>query len=142
MATTLTKYAKLKEYLGEGIVDLGDGTIKLALVADTYTPDYTSTGDAIWADVSGDEVATGSGYTTGGETLTTMTVDTDAWDADDVPWTALTKTFKYGVLYLVGTVETVVNPLIACVTFDSSAITVTAADFEVRWNASGILTFS
>ena len=142
MATTLTKYDMLKEYLAESIVDLGDGTIKMALVADTYTPDFLKTGDAIWADVSGDEVASGSGYTTGGETLTTLDVDADRWDADDVPWTTLTKTFKYGVLYLSGTVDSVVNPLIACVTFDSSAITVTAADFEVRWNASGILTFS
>jgi hypothetical protein len=62
MASTITAYDHLWKLLLTGAVDLDTDTLKLALVTSSYTP---STTHDEWADVSANEVATGSGYTTG-----------------------------------------------------------------------------
>ncbi len=100
----------------------------------------------IWGDASGDEVTTGDGYTTGGETLSSSAVSYDGktttWDGDDITWTSLTKTFRYAYLYKVGTVDGIVNPLIAYMLLDDAPenIVIDAVDFSIRWNADGIFT--
>lgn len=146
MAVSITLYNKLRKYLADGTVDLDSDTIKLALVTSSYTPAPTT--DDEWADVSANEVATGDGYTTGGEALTglavTETGGVATWDANDVTWTALTKTFRYGVLYVDDTKGAVTKPLIAYVLFDTTPADVSVAgiDFICQWHADGILTLS
>lgn len=149
MASSISLYNSLLKYLADGTVNLNTDTIKVALVDSGYS--FAATDD-IWGDVSADEVAAGDGYTTGGETLANQAVSlTDSpakskFDADDLVWTALTKVFRFGIIYAVKSVGSpaVVNPLIACILFDTAPadITVSGVDFTIQWNASGIITLS
>lgn len=142
MATTITKYTSYKQYVHDSTINLNStGKVMLALVKSTYTPNIAHT---IWSDVSGEEVATGDGYTTGGEALGSLSVNSTRFDAADVTWSSLTKTFRYGVLYINDTVNAIVNPLIAYILFDDTPadISIGGGDFTVQWSTSGIITFS
>jgi hypothetical protein len=140
MATTITRYTSYNQYIHDGTIDLDATNIYLALVTDAYT---FSAANTIWANVSGSECAATGNYTTGGKQLTNS-VNTTRWDADDVTWTALTHTFKFGVLYVNATVNSIVKPLIACILFDSTPanISITGGDFTIQFNTSGIITFA
>lgn len=150
MPSTLTLYNKLTKYLQDGTIDLDTNTINLALVTSSYTPDAAHD---VLADVFGspscevEAVASPSnGYTAGGEEVGTKTLtQTDSpaetvFDAGDVTFSALTATFRYGILYAVGTLNGIVNPLIGYILFDNTPadIVMTGIDFVVQWNASGI----
>ena len=145
MASSLELFDSFRQYIADGTIDLDTDTIKVALVTSSYTKDLT---DTIWGDISTNEVATGDGYTTGGETLAgsavTHTGATAKWDATDVTWTALTKTFRFGVIYVDATKNAIVKPLIAIILFDTAPanIVVAGIDFLIQWNSSGILTLS
>lgn len=105
-----------------------------------------------WSDLSAAEAANGDGYTTGGATLanlalslTTVMVSSVAkravkWDADNVTWSALTKDFRYLVLYASGTLNGVTDPLIAYILLNDTPAdySANAIDFTINWNASGI----
>jgi len=140
MATTITAYNQLSHIIANH--DLDALTLKLALVTSAYTFAATHT---LWSDASGSEVAAGDGYTTGGETigslsLTLATAQTTL-DAADVTWTALTKTFRRAVCYASGTVIALTNPVLFSILFDDTPadIVVAGVDYQVRWNASGII---
>ena len=141
MAVTITEYSACKKYRHDGTLDLNSATIKAALVTSSYTPDAAN--HDTWSDVSANEVATGNGYTTGGVSLTGLSVTNTEWDADNASWSSLTKTFRYIVLYASGTYNGVVDPLIAYILPDNTPadITVTATDYYLVWDASGIATF-
>lgn len=149
MATTLDFYYEAGVYTKDGTVDLTSANVKLALVTQSYTPDLDN--HTVWGDVSVNEVAAGNGYTAGGTAFTNATVSRTAgqslsvWEADNVQFTGLTKTFKYGVVYLDATVNTVVQPLIAVIDFDdtstTSDISVSDAVYSVQWDTSGIWEF-
>jgi hypothetical protein len=151
MASELHLYKKLKKYLADGTIDLDSNSLYLLLVTNSYVP---SLSHAVLADVIGSpspEVeAIGSpdnGYDTGGalianKTLTEIASPSQlAFDADDVTWTALTATFRYGILYASGTLNGVVDPLIGYLLFDNTPadITVTGIDYTVQWAATGII---
>ncbi|MBK8191417.1 MAG: hypothetical protein IPK79_13340 [Vampirovibrionales bacterium] len=135
MASTITAYDKLWRLLATGGVDLDTDTLKLALVTSSYTP---STAHTQWADVSSYEVATGSGYTTGGEALASPVVTDDNIDYNDVTWTALTKTFRYAVCYKSGSGGGLTNPLLFYILLDStpSDIVNTGSNYTISWNAT------
>jgi hypothetical protein len=114
------------------------------------------TGTLVWTaiiDVGFHEVATGDGYTTGGATLASKTLTRSTWkttfDAADITFAALTKTFRYGVLYVEGTKtnpeggENIVNPLYAYILFDDTPadVVVAGTDYVVQWSSLGISTF-
>jgi len=142
MATTITRYTSYNQYIHSGEINLNDtGNIYLALVTSAYT---FSAAHSIWASASGSEVANGAGYTTNGAALGTLSVNATRFTAANVTWTALTKTFRGGVLYHRATYLTIVNPLIAYILFDSTPadIVMAGGDFAVQWNASGIITFA
>lgn len=141
MAVTITKYTHLPKLFATGVVDWDTDTIKLALVTSSYT---FSAADDEWADASANEVTTGSGYTTGGETVASKTASDTALDAADVTWTALTKTFRGAILYKSGTAGGLTNPLLAYILFDDTPAdtVVVASDFPVVWNPSGIFTLA
>jgi len=95
------------------------------------------------------ELETGNGYTVGGEALANVSVTevsgpAGKYDADDVTWSALTATFRSGLLYIDGTVDGVVDPLIAYILFDTTPadITVSGVDWTVQWSANGIFKVS
>lgn len=149
MAVTIDVYYEAGVYTRNGTVDLTDTNIKLALLTQAYTPDLDADsvfGDGSAGTVSENEVAAGDGYTAGGEALTSLSVTRSGsivtWDAANVQFTALTKTFKYGVLYVDATVNGIVKPLIAVIDFDdtsaTSDISVVDSVYNVEWDAAGI----
>lgn len=134
-----------------GVINLATDSFKLALLDSAYTPDLGN--DKVWADVSGHEVAVGDGYTAGGEALTGVTLTRvgaiTTFSADDVTWIELTKTFRYGVLYVDATKADpggggdIVKPLYAYVLFDDTPadIEVSGTDWVVQWSSAGISKF-
>lgn len=135
MATTITGYDHFWKLVATGAIDLDSDTLKVALVTSSYTPSGAHTQ---WADVSAYEVASGSGYTTGGQTLTGVTVTNSNIDYDDVVWTAITKTFRYAVLYKSGTGGGLTNPLIAYILLDSTPADVVSSgsNYTIQWNST------
>lgn len=84
-------YVNFAEQLMLGTIDLVDDDIRGGILVG-HTPDINT--DEKWSDVSGDEVS-GSGYTAGGELLTSKTVTQDdsnnraVYDAADLTWASL-----------------------------------------------------
>ncbi len=156
MATTFTLYNCFKKYLLNGTIDLDTDTIKVALVTSSYTPAVTHDVLAdVMASPDPEVVAVASpsnGYTDGGAALANAAVTfTDSpsvgkFDADDLTWSALTATFRYGIVYAEKSVGSpaIVNPLIGYILFDTTPadVTITGIDFTIQWSASGIVTLS
>lgn len=118
-AGTFTLFSRNKDDIR--INDIVGATVKVALVTSAWTPNNTTGGNALWADVSANELANGNGYTTGGNTMTglaaTATAGTNGYYlAGTIPaWTASgagIPAHRYYVMYIVGTVWGQVNPLI------------------------------
>lgn len=131
-------YNRFKANLMNKIVDLEGDSIKCALLDNSHA--FSAT-DNVWTDVSANELAAGSGYSAGGEALTTMAVSqaaTTSWDADDVSWSSASFTAYHAVLYddTVGT-----DDLICSFDF-GGAKTVASGTFTIQWNASGIITLA
>ena len=85
MAVTAYRYAKAQANLlgGESsgdsfAVDYLSDTLKIGLLADTYTPNRFT--DEVWSDISTHEIS-GTGYTTGGATLGSKTITVTAADS-------------------------------------------------------------
>lgn len=141
MATTIHKFDKTTKLI-MGSIDLRTSPIKIALVTSSYVFDST---DESWADASTYEVSTGNGYATGGNIITSPTLTaTDGvcvFDAEDVTWTSLTKTFRGAIIYASGTFDTITNPVLFYILFDSTPADriIEDIDFIVKWNSNGIL---
>lgn len=141
MAITISIYNQVREDILSSAIDLDGDTIKLGLLNNSAT--FTAT-HTVWSDISTNEIANGSGYTTGGATLAGKVVNhtsgTAKWDADDVTWTASGGpiTAYKGALYS----TTLSNRLIAFIDFDGVQTAGDGTQFIVRWNASGIFTLS
>ena len=146
MAISISSFNCLSELILDGSLDLETSTIKIALIKSLYTFDATDVN--FTTEIQSEEIDTGNGYTTGGETITTPAVTIAAgvatFDADDVTWAVLTATFRAAVIYADGTFNTYTDPPIAYILFNTALadITVTAFDFSTIWHASGILTVS
>jgi len=146
MASTVTLYNELKRYLADGTIDLDSDSFKVALLTSSYVPNYTA--HTKFADVSATEAANGSGYTTGGVSISnlglTMTGTTLKWLLGNPTWVGLTKTFRYAVVYKVGTANSIVNPLVCAVLLDNTPadIAVSSIDYSFVWAAGGVLTLS
>ena len=116
-AGNITLYSKNKDDLR--LNDIIVATVKLALVTSSYTPDATVTGNSLWSDASANEIANGNGYTTGGYSLASMvaTAITGGFKFSSASpiWTASggsIPVWRYGVLYVSGTLWGMTNPLI------------------------------
>jgi hypothetical protein len=120
-------------------IDYLSDTIKVMLVDSSYTPSQDT--HRVKASVTPE--VTGSGYTAGGEVLTSKTLsyiasaNIIAFKADDITWPSSNITARYAVIYkLVG--SDVFNPLLGYIDFGAN-ITSTNADFQLAWNAAGFL---
>lgn len=120
------------------LTDLVSATVKLALVSSAYSPNFGTSGNDDWADVSANEIANGNGYTTGGYTLGTLakTAVTGGWkfSSGNAAWTASggsIPAWRYGVLYVSGSLWGLTNPLLCAFLGDSTPADVpaTAAGF-------------
>lgn len=113
----ITLFSKNKADLR--INDLTGFTVKLALITSAWTPDSTVTGNSLYADMSANELATANGYTAGGFALTGLLATAIAggykFSSGNAAWTASggsIPAWRYGLLYVVGTVWGKVNPVI------------------------------
>lgn len=111
---------------------LAGATLKLALVGSSYTPNAATNGHSLYSDLS-DELSTGGGYTSGGATLSgvTVTAVADGWKltSDDVEWEATSGgigAWRYGVLYVSGSLWGKTNPLVGYFLGDSTPADVPA----------------
>lgn len=131
--------AKLK--LGQAIVDLSSHTFKMALF-EAASNANTLTHDEL-ADLTS-QVANGSGYTTGGVTLTGVTwtnsSGTITFDFDFASWIGVTGGFlcQYAVVYD----DTVSGDPLICVTNLGSITVGTDEELKIENSASGAFTLS
>ena len=132
----------------DGIIDLKNNTFKVTL----HGPQFLASVDThtVFADVV-DELATGTGYTNGGQILTNVTLSLDyatvTFDCDDPTWTATggDLTAHYFVIRKDGTVSAVVNPLIGYGRLDTTPAGVTALaghPLSILVNQKGLFTIA
>lgn len=157
MAIEVYCAAYAQAYMAMGNIEWDEYKLKFALLASTWAPTLqTVNGLQLfeaneWGDVSAHEVAAGSGYTAGGCDLTggpdnqltgypQRNGATTHLRAMPARWTNLTKTFRYGMLYVDGTHDSIVKPLIAAYLFDNTPadVTVTASNLTLRWHRDGV----
>lgn len=152
MSSQAYLYNIFLKYMMDGTIDIDTDTIKCMLLTSDYTFDATA---AVAADIlsspSPEVVAVASpsnGYTTGGATLSNVTLTEIAspvsvqMDCDDIEWFSLTATFKWAVLYANVTRNGVVDPLIACIILDyegSGNIIVSGVNYQIEISDDGLL---
>jgi len=140
MATKMYGNA-LKAFLNKE-VDWDSDTIKVMLLSSAYTPNQDS--HDYLDDVVSFEV-TGTGYTAGGQALTSKTNVYDAatntvkFDAADVTWSSSSITARYAVVYDDSPATNGTKPLIAYYDFVTDRAS-SNGDFVIRWNADGVFT--
>ena len=127
----------LKDDLALDLDDTTADRFKVMLVTSAYTPDFGA--HDFKSDVT-NEVADGNGYSTGGKSLTSVTLTqsggTITFDADNVTWASSTITARGAVVYD----DSLTNdPLIAYIDFGADKSS-SAGDFVLTFNASGIFT--
>ena len=130
-------YNRFKANLMNKEVDLEADVIKVILLDSSHT---FAAGNDVLGDVSANELSSGSGYTTGGNTLASKSVTqavTTKWDAADRNWTAATFTADHAVIYD----TSVTDNLIASIDF-GGAKAVVAGTFTIQWDSAGIITLA
>lgn len=112
-----TLYSKNKSKIS--VSDMLSAVVKIAAVTSAYTPDVSVTGHSLWSDVSANEIANGNGYTTGGLSLASMVATAVAggykFSSANPVWTASgagIPAHRYHVMYILGTLWGMTNPLI------------------------------
>lgn len=137
---TFTFFDEFKKYIGDGTADLDTHTFKIVL---TNSAPTTGT-NTVLADIT--QIANGNGYTTGGNTLGTVTWaetggGTGIWQftsADSV-WTASGGSigpFRYVVLYD-DTPTSPADPLVGLLDYGSNVTVTTGNTFTVDVGANG-----
>ncbi|MDQ5822053.1 MAG: hypothetical protein M3540_11490 [Actinomycetota bacterium] len=125
---------KMIEQVGND-VNLLTGTVKLSLHTSTYVPAIDT--DDFFNDAT-NELAGGTGYTAGGETLTAKTITYDSasdqvrFDFADVTWTfTASKTWRIGVVYIDTAGAASTDPIVAWLTWDSDQTVSTAYTLQI-----------
>lgn len=124
---------------GDVPVDVLSDNLAVTLHTATYVPNRLTNR---WASDLSNELATGGGYTTGGELLANKSVSApDAEgdvlvNADDITWPfTASKTFRYAVIKKdTGVAGT--SPLLWLIDFESDQTV--SVPFTLVWNAAGI----
>lgn len=143
MAVTAFVYGGFLQSLANKEIDLDTDTLKIMLCTSTYTPNQDT--DRYKSSVTNE--VTGTGYTAGGNTLTSVTVNytagtnTLALDAADTSWAASTITARYAVIYDSSPATDATRPLIAYIDFGAD-VSSSGAAFNITFDAAGILTIT
>lgn len=123
-------------------VDLVSDTIKCAMYTDSVTPNFSTDTSYAAAPYTSNEIPNGSGYTTGGDTLTTKAfaesvTGSVVFDADDAQWTSSTISNAMAALIWDDTVTgPPADPVICLVDFVTAAST-SNGTFTITWAAAG-----
>lgn len=142
---TVFNIAKLK--LLNGTHDLDTHVYKMALVTNAQSIDATFAGtsaDARYADLTA-QVANGSGYTTGGKTLTmavSRSTGTVTVDCDDQSWTSSTFSAKYAVIYNDSAPSKDLLGFVDLETGVASGLSPSNGTLSITINASGLFTLT
>ena len=127
MAITQAMCSSFKEELLQGVHNFNTDTFKIALYTDAATMSAATT-----AYSTSDEVATGSGYTAGGNTLTGATVSltgTTAYvDFSDTTWSTASITARGALIYN----SSKSNKAVAVLNFGSNK-TSSSGDFTIQF---------
>lgn len=137
MAANISMYRSAVLGLGSGMWNFTSDTLKLALL--NTSGSFNSSHD-YYNDVSANEI-TGTGYTAGGATLTTVTWTNPSGtyvmlDADNVLWSGATFSTRYGVVYK-STGVTSTSPLLIHLDFTSTQ-SPSAVPFQITWSSQGL----
>lgn len=142
MAVTASVYGPALTSLFNAEIDFDTHTIKVLLLTSAYTP---NTDTHRYRSSLTNEI-TGTGYTAGGATLTSPTLnynsttDTLTLDAADVSWDPSTLVARYAVIYRdTGTSAT--SPLLVLIDFGAD-VSSSTGPFALTWDAAGIITVS
>ena len=144
---TLTQAAR--QYIQDATDLAGQTSYKAALLTSAWTPAPST--NAVWADISTNEVASGNGYTTGGNTVTSPTVTQTAgvgkWTGTIPSWTASGAgiTARYCAIYALGTFNGHVNPILGYFLLDSTpadVVTATGNTLQINAPAAGFFTLT
>jgi hypothetical protein len=135
------------------LAGLTAGNYRLALVSSAWTP--TNASDELWSVASGSEIAGGTGYTTGGIALSTTTLNQTSgtvkftFTVANPTWTASgggIAAWRRCVLYYLGTVNSLVNPILAHFLGDSTPadipLTTAGNTITITASGSGVLTIA
>lgn len=142
MASAIFPYDHTWKLIMTAGVDLDTSEIRVRLVTSGYVYSGAHTawdnGANDGTDPSYNEVASGSGYTTGGIQLINPVVTNGYVSYDDVTWTGLTKTFRGVVGVAVGTFGGVVDPLLFYLLPDSTPADIISngSNYSIIWNDS------
>lgn len=148
-AFVIPNLAKLNFFNATNLLNATAGNFRLALVTSSWTPNNAT--DELWSVASGNELANGNGYTTGGINPGSLTLNqtsgTVKFTGNAVVWTASgtgIPAWRYMVLYYLGTLNSKVNPLVAYALGDSTPadvpLTTSGNTLTITPNASGIIT--
>jgi hypothetical protein len=141
--------AKLNFFNATNLLSATAGNYRIALVTSSWTPNNAT--DELWSVASGNELANGNGYTTGGINPGSITLNqtsgTVKFTGNAIVWTASGSgipAWRRGVLYYLGTLNSKVNPIVGHFLGDSTPadipLTTAGNTLTVTPNASGILT--
>lgn len=143
MAVTAFWYAKafVNAFTRAKAIDYDTNAIKTALTTSAYTPNQDT--HEAFSDVTNE--VTGTGYTAGGQALTTKTLTNTnnvvALDADDVTWAASTITARRAVVYDDSGTPSSNKALLFWVDFGADFISSSGA-FTIQWAAAGLATIT
>jgi len=147
MAAAAFLYNSWRSYSQRG-ANLRTGAIKATLHNSSYTPSVTT--QTAYADLT-NELATNFGYSNGGLALSsvlwTQSGATVALTASPTIWncTGSNLVARYCVVRYVGTVDSLVDPLMLYVLMDTVPADITATPgnaLTITWNVSGIVVTS
>lgn len=126
---------------GANTIDFDTDTFKIGLVTATYTPNIDT--DAFWSTPVANELASGSGYTTGGATLGSPSLELVGasnlvdWKGANPSWTFTSAVeFRYAVVYK-STGTSATSPLIFYV--DAGETLKVNGGWTLEWAAAGLL---
>lgn len=143
MAVSSSTYGLFIKSLINKEVNLNSDTLKVMLCTSAYTPNQ----DTHQYKSSVTNEVSGTGYTAGGATLSSVTngynasTNALAFDAADVSWETSTITARYAVVYDSTPGTDAARPLIAYVDFGADVVSSGAA-FTIAWDAAGIVTMT
>lgn len=136
MAITNTMCESFIHELLQALHDFSADTFKVALIKGSHSGTYDKEIEN-YSELGSDEVANGSGYTTGGETLTGVTLTRDDTnsvtyvDFADTVWSSASFSADGAIIY--NTSQG--NAAVAIIDFVTTQ-TVSSADFTIAWPAA------
>lgn len=136
-------YGLAQQSLANKEIDWDSDTIKVMLCTSSYTPNQDT--HRYKSDVTNE--VTGTGYTAGGNTLTSCTATYTSGtnvlmlDAADTSWAGSTITARYAVVYDATPATDATRPLICYIDFTTDQSSVGAA-FNIAWDSAGIVTLT